>query len=70
MGMMVAILSPATAYGNAGILLGMEIGILAELLLLNTGFVLKNRILQQQVIQGQQKLLDQLMKEKKGQFPE
>ena len=69
-GMFVAILWPSNATGNASILLGMEIGILAELLLLNTGFVLKNRILQQQVIQGQQKLLDQLMKEKKGQFPE
>ena len=68
--MFVAILWPAKAIGNASILLGMEIGILAELLLLNTGFVLKNRILQQQVIQGQQKLLDQLMKEKKDQFPE
>jgi hypothetical protein len=52
------------------VLLGVEIGILAELLLLNTGFVLKNRILQLQVIQGQQKLLDQLMKENKDHFPE
>jgi len=69
-GLFVAIWNPETANENATVLLGMEIGILAELLLLNTGFVLKNRIMQQQVIQGQQKLLDQLMEEKKGQITE
>jgi hypothetical protein len=31
--------------------------------LLNTCFALKNRILQQQVIQGPQKIMEQLMKE-------
>jgi hypothetical protein len=45
--------------------LGLEIGVLLELLLLNTGFALKNRILQQQVIEGQQKILDKLMNKQK-----
>jgi 7TM diverse intracellular signalling len=69
-GMLAALLQSGQETGNLSILFGVEIGILAELLLLNTGFVLKNRILQQQVIQGQQKLLDQLMKEKKDRLPE
>jgi hypothetical protein len=40
---------------------GIEIGILGELLLLNTGFMLKNRILDQQVSKGQIKLLREQM---------
>ncbi len=67
-GVLAAVLQPGGESGNLAILLGVEVGILAELLLLNTGFVLKNKILQQQVIQGQQKLLDQLMKEKSDRF--
>lgn len=67
-GLFVAISNPATANKNITVLLGMEIGILAELLLLNTGFVLKNRIMQQQVIKGQQELLDQMMEEKRNLF--
>jgi hypothetical protein len=63
-GMISAMLLPNKGENSLTILLGVEIGILAELLLLNTGFVLKNRILQQQVIHGQQKIMEQLMKEK------
>lgn len=69
-GMIVAMFQPVLGTSSTMILLGLEIGILAELLLLNTGFLLKNRILQQQVIQGQQKLLDQLLSDKKGPFVE
>jgi 7TM diverse intracellular signalling len=60
-GMYVSISLPNIGKGNHMVFLGLEIGVLAELLLLNTGFMLKNKILQQQVIQGQQKILDQLM---------
>jgi 7TM diverse intracellular signalling len=52
--------------GNQYVYLGLEIGVLLELLLLNTGFALKNKILQQQVMQGQQKIIDKLMKKQKG----
>lgn len=41
------------------VFLGVEAGILTELLLLNTGFMLKNRILAQQVEQAKQKLKQQ-----------
>lgn len=51
--------------GSASIFIGFEIGVLAELLLLNTGFMLKNKILQQQVIKGQQKILEEFMSKKK-----
>jgi 7TM diverse intracellular signalling len=43
---------------NLNVFFGVEIGILLELLLLNTGFLLKNRILQQQVLKGQSKILN------------
>lgn len=47
---------------------GIEIGILLELLLLNTGFMLKNKLLEQQVSKGQIKILREHLeiKEKKG----
>ncbi len=47
---------------------GIEIGILLELLLLNTGFMLKNKLLEQQVSKGQIKILRERLeiKEKKG----
>lgn len=48
---------PAMGKDNAIVFTGIEIGILVELLLLNAGFVFKNRILQQQVIQAQQKII-------------
>lgn len=63
-GMLAALFLPDTGKNNLLVLVGMESGILAELLLLNTGFALKNKILQQQVIQGQQKIMEQLMQEK------
>jgi hypothetical protein len=63
-GMLSAMLMLNLGKNSLTVLLGVEIGILAELLLLNTGFALKNRILQQQVIQGQQKMMEQLMKNK------
>lgn len=63
-GMFSAMAMPDMGKNNMVVLYGIEIGILAELLLLNTGFALKNRILQQQVIQGQQKIMKQLMKDK------
>lgn len=69
-GMLAAMVHPGNETGDLSVLLGVEIGVLTELLLLNTGFVLKNRILQQQVIHGQQKLMDQLMKENKPNIPE
>jgi hypothetical protein len=62
--MILILLTPTAEHSNLTVLIGLEIGILAELLLLNTGFALKNRILQQQVIQGQQKIMEQLMKGK------
>jgi hypothetical protein len=63
-GMFSAILLPNLGKNSLTVLLGVEIGILAELLLLNTGFVLKNKILHQQVIQGQQKMMDQFLNRK------
>ncbi len=44
---------------NLSVFFGVEIGILLELLLLNTGFMLKNRILQHQVLGGQSKILSE-----------
>ena len=44
---------------NLNVFFGVEIGILLELLLLNTGFMLKNRILQHQVLGGQSKILSE-----------
>lgn len=44
---------------NLYVFLCIEVGIVLELLLLNTGFMLKNRILQQQALKGQQKIMQQ-----------
>ncbi len=44
---------------NTTVFLGLEIGILLELLLLNTGFLLRNKILHQQVIRGHNQILKQ-----------
>lgn len=63
-GLICSLLMPAYGKSNTVILLGVEIGVLVELLLLNTGFMLKNKILQQQVIRGQQQIMEQLMKDK------
>jgi hypothetical protein len=49
---------------SLNVFVGMELGVLAELLLLNTGFMLKNKILQQQVIKTQQQLLKKYEDEK------
>ena len=49
---------------TTAVFVGVEVGILAELLLLNTGFMLKNRILAQQVEQAQQEMEQQLLQEK------
>lgn len=67
--LLAGILSASYATGSTSIFIGFEIGVLAELLLLNTGFMLKNKILQQQVIKGQQKILQQLMEEKNNKGP-
>jgi hypothetical protein len=51
------------------IFFAVEIGILAELLLLNTGFLLKNKIMQQQALKGQQKIMQHFIeagKKKRG----
>jgi hypothetical protein len=59
------LMPPSSVHSNLTVLMGLEIGVLIELLLLNTGFALKNRILQQQVIKGQQKIMQQFMEEQK-----
>jgi hypothetical protein len=69
-GMTASNLLPKLGENNDAIMLGIEIGILAELLLLNTGFVFKNRILQLQVIEGQKKIMHQLLKDKKEKHAE
>lgn len=63
-GMFMGIFLPGMGKNNINVLYGIEIGVLAELLLLNTGFMLKNKILQQQVIKGQQQIMQQLMNDK------
>ena len=56
-GPLIAIFLKDMGKDQAAVFTGIEIGILLELLLLNTGFILKNRILQQQVIQAQERLI-------------
>lgn len=63
-GMVLGVFLPGMGKNNINVLYGIETGVLAELLLLNTGFMLKNKILQQQVIRGQQQIMEQLMKDK------
>lgn len=69
-GMLAGVFMPGMGKNNINVLYGIEIGVLAELLLLNTGFMLKNKILQQQVIKGQQQILQQLMKDKNTNSPQ
>lgn len=49
------------------IYVGLELGILAEMLLLNTGFILKNRILHQQVINAQKEIIERYEENEKHQ---
>jgi 7TM diverse intracellular signalling len=67
-GMLIGAFSPGMGKNNIHVMYGLEIGVLIELLLLNTGFMLKNKILQQQVIHGQQKILQQLIEKKDTTF--
>jgi signal transduction histidine kinase len=59
-GPIVALFLPNMGDGKISIHIGLEVGVLIELLLLNTGLVIKNKLAQQQVINTQQELIDQL----------
>lgn len=59
-GPILALFLPAMGKGNLILYIGLEIGIMIELLLLNTGLVIKNKLMQQEVIDTQQKLIGQL----------
>lgn len=63
-GIVLGILFQGDGHGKHYSYLGLEIGVLLELLLLNTGFVLKNRILHLQLMDGEQKIIDRLIKKK------
>jgi hypothetical protein len=64
-GVIMGILFQSNGEGKQYGYLGLEIGVLLELLLLNTGFALKNRILHLQVMEGQQKILNKIMTKQK-----
>ncbi len=66
-GVILGILFQSNGEGKQYGYLGLEIGVLLELLLLNTGFALKNRILHLQVMEGQQKIMDRLLKKQEDQ---
>ena len=59
-GPLIALFLPNMGEGELVIYVGLEIGILVELLLLNTGLVVKNKMVQQQVLSTQQLFIDQL----------
>ncbi|MES2774930.1 MAG: 7TM diverse intracellular signaling domain-containing protein [Bacteroidota bacterium] len=59
-GPIIALFLPQMGDGGLVVYTGLEIGILIELLLLNTGLVVKNKMMQQQVINTQQLLIAEL----------
>ncbi|HMO61261.1 MAG TPA: histidine kinase [Ferruginibacter sp.] len=71
-GIVVAATSRQLGIGNPAVYYPMEIAVLLELLLLNTGLIFKSRLLEKNVIQSQQQLIDeyerneQLMKKLSG----
>ena len=58
---------PNMGEGNLVVFYGLEIGIFIEMMLLNMGFLLKNKILQQQVIKAQQQIIKQYQNKNKPQ---
>lgn len=59
-GPVIALFLPNMGDGKISVHIGLEVGVLIELLLLNTGLVIKNKLGQQQVIDTQQLLIAQL----------
>lgn len=60
MGPIVALFLPNMGDGKVIVHLGLEIGILLELLLLNTGLVIKGKLAQQRIINSQEYLIKQM----------
>ncbi len=58
-GMIVAITSSRLGMGNPAVYYPIEIAVLLELLLLNTGLIFKSRLLEKNVIKAQQQLIDE-----------
>ncbi len=59
-GPVIALFLPDRGAGNLIVYIGLETGILVELLLLNTGLIIKSKMVQEQVINTQQQLIVQL----------
>ena len=64
-GPIVALFLPNMGDGKIVVHMGLEVGVLIELLLLNTGLVIKNKLIQQEVINTQQNLITQLQQTSK-----
>lgn len=56
-GPILAAFLPNMGEGNLAVYYGIEVGVLIEMVLLNIGFIQKNKILQQQVIKAQQQII-------------
>jgi hypothetical protein len=61
-GPIVAMFLPNMGEGQLLIFYFLEIGVFIEMILLNIGFMLKNKILQQQVVKAQQQLISEYQK--------